>query len=60
MGPSLKYARNKNHKFRPPTPVRFQIPLLPAYVRTFNTEYYSLLITQNRKTLKTPKFLESF
>ena len=38
----------------------FKYPLPPAYVRTFNTEYYPLLITQNRKTLKTPKFLESF
>ena len=34
--------------------------LPPAYIDTFNNEYYALLITQNRKALKTSKFLGSF
>ena len=35
-------------------------PLPHMYIRTFTTDYYHLLIKQNRKTLKTPKFIGSF
>ena len=49
---------------KPPPPlqasIHFYLYLPPAYVRTFNTEYYPLLITQNRNALKTSKVLESF
>ena len=62
-GSSIKYVHNKNPKFQTPlsplcTPVCFQVPPPPAYVRTFNIEYYPLIITQNRKSFKTSKFLE--
>ena len=41
-------------------PVRFRVPPPPAYVSTFNTEYYPLLITENPRALKTSKFLKVF
>ena len=35
-------------------------PLPHVYIRTFTTDCYHLLIKQNRKALKTPKFLGKF
>ena len=68
--PSMKYLRNKNLKFRPPSPCTHLYlssrhpPTHPpplSYVRAhLNTEYYPLLVTQNRKALRTSKFLEIF
>lgn len=54
----------KTLNFNPPLPCThlyaFKYPSHLPFVRTFNAEYYLLLITQNRKAFKTPKFPEVF
>ena len=64
-GPLIKYVPNKSPKFWPPLPPVRTCTLSstsfpPAYIRTFNTVHYLLLITQNRKALENSKFLECF